>query len=156
MRLLSGSMQVSSHSTRPLWQDSAHWPRLQTSPSAQPSPALPPLSPQPSVAPQKSRSIFGSTQTPPQSTYPARHEGTQAPFLHTEPSAQSVPALPPLSPQPSVAPQKSRLVKGSTQVPLQATRLSAQFAAHSPELQTCPSTHTLPSSCPMPQPVAPQ
>ena len=81
-----------------------------------------PDTPQPDVAPQYELLLVGLTQLPPQLTRPAWQESWHVLLEQTNPGAHAVPALPtPLVPHPVVAPQKDRLLLGSTQVPPQLT-----------------------------------
>ena len=98
--------------------------------------------------------MSGSTQVPPQLTRPAWQESWQVPPLQTWPAGQVLPALPaPLTPQPVVAPQKERLVSGSTQVPLQSTRPAWQDSWQLPPLHRCPTGQEEPT---LPEPASPQ
>src|SRR5690606_7492889 len=91
--------------------------------------------------------------SPPQLTNPGGQTSAHVPLLQTRPAPHASPALPPSTPQPSVAPQWFELVFGSMQVPLQLTKLLGQESEHSPPLQTCPGSHTSPG---LPWPSTPQ
>jgi len=80
-------------------------PFAQTLPAAQDMPALPPPTPHAPVAPQLVRLVNGSTHTPPQLICRPGQETEHVPFPHTVPAAHGVPAVPPATPQPAVAPQ---------------------------------------------------
>ena len=97
-------------------------------------------------------------QAPLQFTSVPGHETEHVPELQTWPLAQVVPALPPVTPHPVVAPQWVGSVLGVTQAPLQFTSVPGQETEHVPELQTWPLTHVLPALPPVtPHPVvAPQ
>jgi len=71
------------------------------------------------VAPQYTGSVLGSTQRPPQSTWPAGQLVAQAPPAQTWPDMQVAPASEPV--QVPVAPQYTGSVFGSTQRPPQST-----------------------------------
>jgi hypothetical protein len=132
---------------------------LQTSPFAQLVPALPPEAPHPAVAPQKLRLLRGSTHVPLQFTRPVWHVSAQLPALQTSPGAHAAPTVPtPKLPQPIVAPQKLRFVRGSTHVPLHSTSPCWQETEHEPALQTSPLAQITPAVPPeLPHPeVAPQ
>jgi hypothetical protein len=90
---------------KPTEQDVWQVPPLQTWPTTQAVPAEPPSAPQPAVAPQFVRLVCGSMHLPPQLIEPTEHESWQVPALQTWPTAQAVPAEPPSTPQPAVAPQ---------------------------------------------------
>jgi hypothetical protein len=90
---------------------------VQTSPAAQTVPEL--LAWQSAVAPQWLRSVEGMTQMPAQFTCPVGHETLQVPLLQTSPALQTAPACP--LPHAPLAPQWSRSMRGSTQVPPQFT-----------------------------------
>ena len=94
-------------------------PFAQTLPAAHDVPALPPATPHPAVAPQFGRLLNGSMQTPPQLICEPGHDTEQVPLPQTVPAAHGVPALPPATPHPAVAPQCVRLVSGSMQLPPQ-------------------------------------
>jgi hypothetical protein len=96
------------------------------------------------VAPQCARLLDGSTQVPPQLTSPAWQVNAHLPALHTWPAPQTLPAPPPPLPQPGVAPQKRRLVLGSTHVPVQLTNPVSQESEHSPALHTSPAAQAWP------------
>jgi hypothetical protein len=72
------------------------------------------------------------------------HDTEQTPPPHAWPDAQTIPALPPLAPQPSVAPQWPASVIGSTQLRLHATCPAAQVVVHWLLEHTCPAGHALP------------
>jgi hypothetical protein len=99
-------------------------------------------------------------QVPPQLTCEPAHDSAHVPPLQTLPAVHAVPALPvPPTPQPAVAPQLSRLVSASTQVPPQLIWLPGHETAHVPLAQTFPAMHAVPALPvpPTPQPlVAPQ
>jgi hypothetical protein len=127
---------------------------LQIWPAGQEEPGLPePPTAQVPAAPQKRRLVSGSTQVLPQLTRPIWQESWQLPPLQTRPAGQVAPARPAVRPHPVVAPQCWRLVSGSTQVPLQSTRLAWQESWQLPALQTCPLMHEAPT---LPEPPAPQ
>jgi hypothetical protein len=154
VRSVAGSTQTPPQLTWPLGHETEQVPALQTLPLAQLVPALPtPETPQPVVAPQCVRSVFGSTQTPPQLTCEPGHETEHEPLLHTLPLAQTAPALPLPLPQPAVAPQWVRSVAGSTQTPPQLTCEPGHETEQVPALQTLPLAHTAPA---LPVPETPQ
>jgi hypothetical protein len=65
--------------------------------------------------------VLGSTQAPLQLICDPGHDTEHAPALQTRPLVHGVPALPPLTPQPAVAPQCTESDSGLTQLPLQLT-----------------------------------
>jgi hypothetical protein len=159
VRSVTGSTQTPPQFTCVPGHETEHVPELHTLPLAHAVPALPPAVPQPAVAPQCVRSVEGFTQTPPQLTCEPGHETEHVPELHTLPLAHAVPALPPLIPQPLVAPQCVRSVVGSTHTPPQLTCEPGHETEQEPELQTLPLGQLVPAlpAPPMPQPVvAPQ
>ena len=156
-RLVCGSTQVPPQSRRPDWQVRAQAPLLQTWPAEQTVPSLlpPPTLVQSPVAPQWPLSVSGSTQTPPQLTLPVGQEVAQAPPVQMLPAGQTAPSLlpPPTLEQSPVAPQKVRLVLGSTQVPPQLTRPDWQDSWQVDPLQTWPAGQVAPA---LPAPATPQ
>jgi hypothetical protein len=125
--------------------ETVHTPLAHTLPAAQAVPALPlPPAPHAPVAPHCVRLVCGSMQVPPQLICVPGQDTLHTPLAHTLPSAQAVPALPPLAPQPGVAPQKARLLLGSTQVPPHSTRLAWHETAHVPLEHRSPGVHSTP------------
>jgi hypothetical protein len=135
-RFNCGSTHVPLQSIRPAWHERAQLPPLQTRPAAQTAPALPPPKPHPAVAPQELRLVCGSTHVPLQFTRPDWQESAQLPPLQTLPPLQVTPAVPPATPHPVVAPQKTRLVLESTQLPLQSISPGGHDTAQRPAAQT--------------------
>ena len=89
---------------------------------------------------------------------PDWQESAQLPPLQTLPPLHDVPAVPPATPHPVVAPQKVRLVLGSTQLPLHSISPGGHETAQRPAAHTWPAAHAVPGAPPSaPQPaVAPQ
>ena len=98
---MDGSTQRPAQSTWPLGHEVAQLPAAHTSPALHIAPALAPA--QSIDAPQKTRSVFGSTQRPPQAICPAGQLVSQIPAAQTSPAPQVTPALAP--PQSIDAPQ---------------------------------------------------
>jgi hypothetical protein len=69
---------------------------------------------------------------------------------------QLVPAEPPVTPQPRVAPQYARSVAATMHVPLQLTCPTGHEVEHEPVLHTSPAGQLVPSLAPWQLPVAPQ
>lgn len=92
-------------------------------------------------------------QTPPQSISAPGHDTAHTPSAQTFPFVQAAPALPPLTPQPLVAPQLARLVAGSMQLPPQSISVPGQDTAQAPWLQALPLMQTVPA---LPLPDTPQ
>ena len=102
--------------------------------------------------------MVGSTHAPLQFTCEPGHDTEHDPALHTCPLAHALPALPPETPQPDVAPQWMGSVVGSTHAPLQFTCEPGHDTEHAPALHTWPLAHdepALPPETPHPA-VAPQ
>ena len=80
-------------------------------------PALPPVTPQPAVAPQYVLLVSGLMHAVPQMIWPTGQ--AHVPAWHVRPVivVQFWPALPPVTPQPAVAPQYVLLVSGLMQLP---------------------------------------
>ena len=156
-RSVSGLTQPPPQKSWPAGQEGAQRPAWQISPGLQLLPALGPA--QSPLAPQKERSVSGLTQVPPvpplppHSTWPARHEGAQAPPVQTSPSGQTVPAFG--AAQSARAPQWLRSVSGLTQAPPQLTCPVGQLTEHPPEAQTWPTGQTLPAVTPAQSALAP-
>jgi hypothetical protein len=137
-RLVCGSTQTPPQLTWLPGHDTWQTPLPQTLPAPQAVPALPPPSvePQPAVAPQYVRSLLGSTQTPPQLTWPLAHETWHAPLLHTLPAPQATPQ----------APQLRRSFWKLTQIfgpasPPQVPRPALHVRPHVPAEHTWPVAH---------------
>jgi len=144
-RLVNGSMQTPPQLICKPGHDTEHVPLPQTMPTAHALPALPPATPQPAVAPQYARLVLGSTQVPPHSIWLPGQETLHVPSLQTLPLLQATPALPPGAPQPVVAPQWVRLLRGSMQLPPQLVCELGQETWQVPLEQTCPLAHALPA-----------
>jgi hypothetical protein len=74
-------------------------------PATQAVPELPPSAPHPAVAPQFVTLVVGSMHVPAQLISLPGHDTWQLPVLHTFPLLHDVPAKPPVTPHPAVAPQ---------------------------------------------------
>ena len=133
-------------------------PFAQTLPAAHVVPALPPPTPHAPTAPQFERLVAGSMHTPPQLICEPGHETAHVPLPQTVPTAHGVPALPPATPHPALAPQFERLVSGSTHVLPQSIWVPGQETLQTPLLHTLPFVHAAPALPPAtPQPAdAPQ
>lgn len=95
---------------------------------------------------------------PLQFTRPCWQLTAHAPDAHTCPAAHITPALPPLSPQPAVAPQLARLELGSTQMPPHSIKPGWQLTKQLPFEQMRPVPQVEPAvlSAALQLPLAPQ
>lgn len=117
-----GSTQMPLHAMIGARQLVWQLPDVHTVPAPQAMPALPPIAPpQPAVAPQLLGLVRRSMQVPPQSICDPGQETWHVPLAQTLPLPHAVPAVPPVTPHPAVAPQYDRLVSGSMHVPPQMT-----------------------------------
>src|SRR5690606_31614578 len=145
-------MQVPPHATSGAGHDSVQVPATQISPASHTSPASPAPSPQPSVAPQWLRSVFGFTQVSSHAMSEPGQEITHSPDSQISPASHAIPAVPPFSPQPSVAPQYRRRQPASLHAPLHSISPACQERAQLPPLQTSPPAHVSPA---VPSPLSP-
>jgi hypothetical protein len=151
-RSVAGTMHAPLQLTCPTAQEVEHAPALHTSPDAQIAPSLMPM--QSPLAPQKSRLLAGWMQVPPQLICVPPQDTWQSPAEQTWPAGQMFPSLAPV--QSPEAPQKVRLVSGSTQLPAHSTRLVGQESWQVPSEQTSPEVQAAPSLAPVQSPEAPQ
>jgi hypothetical protein len=158
-----GSVCVSiSHPFEATWSQSTY-PALHTNPQVPPPHATEAFGSAGhgfEQLPQFCVSVFVLVHVPGAIPHAVSPLGQEHVPLHEPPTGHTVPTLPPLVPQPAVAPQCTSLVFGSTHEPPQLISLPGHATAQALELHTSPSARQLLPALPlppMPQPVvAPQ